>query len=256
MHIKTILGLGIAAAGLSMLPATMASAVTCIGDCGSMGANGVVTTAPSGGAYNYVSTLGGVDGVGLGLGSETTGSVYTTNSFTAAAGEVLTFHFNYVTHDGAGYADYAWVSLAGAADLTLFTARTTPSGNTVPGFGMPDIASGVTLNPEAVTITPGGPDWAALGSGDNCYANGCGYTGWVQMNYAIETAGTYTLNFGVVNWSDSSYQSGLAWDGALIGEVPIDPTPGIPEPGTWALMIAGFGLVGIAARRRRIATAA
>jgi hypothetical protein len=30
----------------------------------------------------------------------------------------------------------------------------------------------------------------------------------------------------------------------------------IPEPGTWAMMIAGFGLVGFAARRRRtLATA-
>lgn len=32
-------------------------------------------------------------------------------------------------------------------------------------------------------------------------------------------------------------------------------TPGIPEPATWALMIAGFGLLGFAARRRRIAAA-
>jgi hypothetical protein len=30
---------------------------------------------------------------------------------------------------------------------------------------------------------------------------------------------------------------------------------GVPEPGTWALMIGGFGLVGIALRRRRPATA-
>lgn len=29
------------------------------------------------------------------------------------------------------------------------------------------------------------------------------------------------------------------------------PVGGVPEPGTWALLIAGFGLVGAAARRRR-----
>ncbi len=35
-------------------------------------------------------------------------------------------------------------------------------------------------------------------------------------------------------------------------------TPGgvVPEPGTWAMLIAGFGLVGMAARRRRVAAAA
>lgn len=32
--------------------------------------------------------------------------------------------------------------------------------------------------------------------------------------------------------------------------------PPIPEPGTWAMMIAGFGLVGVAARQRRRLSAA
>ncbi len=32
-------------------------------------------------------------------------------------------------------------------------------------------------------------------------------------------------------------------------------TPAIPEPGTWAMLIAGFGLVGAAVRRRRTAIA-
>ena len=33
-------------------------------------------------------------------------------------------------------------------------------------------------------------------------------------------------------------------------------TPGVPEPASWALMIAGFGLVGASMRRRRAAVAA
>jgi hypothetical protein len=28
-------------------------------------------------------------------------------------------------------------------------------------------------------------------------------------------------------------------------------TPGVPEPATWAMLIAGFGMVGFTARRRR-----
>ncbi len=35
-----------------------------------------------------------------------------------------------------------------------------------------------------------------------------------------------------------------------------DVSPGVPEPATWALMIAGFGLAGVALRRRRAASAA
>jgi hypothetical protein len=35
------------------------------------------------------------------------------------------------------------------------------------------------------------------------------------------------------------------------GEPPVNAPGAIPEPGTWALMIAGFGLAGVAIRRRR-----
>ena len=34
------------------------------------------------------------------------------------------------------------------------------------------------------------------------------------------------------------------------------PLATVPEPASWALLIAGFGLVGAVARRRRVATAA
>ena len=239
-------------AGIATMAIAAPSSAACVGTCGTLGADGVVTASPDGGTYGYVTTTGGVSGVGLGLGSETTGSAYTTGNFTANAGDLLKFYFNFVTSDGAGYADYAWVNLGGDADLTLFTARTTPSGSTVPGFGMPAIAAGVTLNPSPVTIIGGAPNWSPVDFA--CYSTGCGYTGWIEMTYTVTTAGTYNLTFGVVNWADSAYQTGLAYDGAVIGDTPI-PNPGVPEPATWAMLIAGFGLVGATMRRRRTVAA-
>ncbi len=238
--------------GAATLALSAPAAAQCVGTCGTLGPDGVVTASPDGGTYGYVTTYGGVTMSGLGLGSETDGSTSTTANFTANAGDVLKFYFNYVTTDGAGYADYAWVSLGGDANLTLFTARTTPSGSTVPGFGMPPIAPGVTLNPYPVNIIGGAPTWSPVGSG--CFSNGCGYTDWIEMTYTINTAGTYNLTFGVVNWSDTAFDSGLAYDGAIIGDTPI-PNPGVPEPAAWALLIAGFGLVGAALRRRSAVTA-
>jgi hypothetical protein len=229
-----------------------ASASVCVGTCGTLGANGVVTTSPQGGDYNYVSTNGSMNlgSADLNIGSETNGSTYSF-SFLGNAGDELKFHFNFVTSDGAGYADYAWVNLAGpSSDLTLFTARTTPSGNTVPGFGMPAISPGVTVNPATVTVIPGGPDWSPLGSSSGgCYSGGCGYTGWVEATYTLLETGNYSMLFGTVNWSDTAYDTGLAFDGITVGGVEVDPNPTVPEPATLALL--GLGLAGLGLTRRR-----
>ncbi|WP_419816742.1 PEPxxWA-CTERM sorting domain-containing protein [Glacieibacterium sp.] len=48
-------------------------------------------------------------------------------------------------------------------------------------------------------------------------------------------------------WIVSLGKSVLTTDGSDLPPV----VPGVPEPASWALMIAGFGLVGAAARRRR-----
>ena len=50
----------------------------------------------------------------------------------------------------------------------------------------------------------------------------------------------------------SAYSSGGAFFDSTSGRVSIVEAA-VPEPATWALMIAGFGLVGGAMRRRRIA---
>jgi len=223
-----------------------------VGTAGTLGADGVVTASPEGGTYHYISTINGVAGLGLGLGVETDGSRARSNAFTANAGDDLTFFFNFVTSDGAGYADYAWVRLLDSSlnpYATLFTARTTPNGNTVPGFEMPAIDANVTLDPATVEIIPGAPVWSPLaGDSNTCWSTGCGYTGWVDMSYTFTESATYHLEFGVVNWDDNAHGTGLAFDGILVGGVPIDPVA-VSAPGT--LVLFGVALMGMAGLRRR-----
>lgn len=229
---------------------------SCVGACGTLGADGVVTAPPIGGStYQYVSTWGGTGGVGSlpgvgGSGSPTNGSTLSTPVFAAAAGDALNFAFNYVTSDGSGFADYAWARLLDGADTQialLFTARTTVGGNTVPGFGMPTPAA--TLTPSSTPINANATTWSVLG-GDSgrCWSTGCGNTGWILSNYTIAAAGNYKLQFGVTNWNDTQFASGMAIAGVTVGGKPIDPVP-VPEPASLALL--GFGLAGVAAMRRR-----
>src|SRR3546814_812773 len=68
-----------------------------------------------------------------------------------------------------------------------------------------------------------------------------------ELHGVIRFQGT----FSSVSFTDRSE----FWHGIQIGIAgvadPNQPPPAIPEPATWLSMIAGFGMVGIAARRRR-----
>ncbi|HEX7159400.1 MAG TPA: NF038132 family protein [Edaphobacter sp.] len=225
---------------------------TCAGTCGTLGADGVVTLSPFGtSTYEYISTSASTSTAvlpGITKTSETNGSVLSTPQFSASAGDALDFYFNFVTSDGAGFADYAWAELFNSSNnpvALLFTARTEPSGSIVPGVGLPTPVA--TLTPASVPIIPGGPNWSPLGgSSGACFAAGCGYTGWVLSSYTIPTAGNYSLEFGVTNWLDEAFDTGMAIDGVTVGGVPI---PTVPEPST--LLLFGSGLVTLAGIARR-----
>jgi hypothetical protein len=240
---------------------------SCSGVCGSEGADGVVTLSPSGNSsFEYITTNGAGNSTavlpGLTKTLETDGSILTTSTFAATAGQAVQFYFNFVTSDGSStFADYAWAELFNATTnlpaALLFTGQTEPSGSIVPAQGL--AAAGftpvATLNPPSDPIVPGGPIWSPLGPtySGACFDVGCGYTGWVQSTYDIPTGGNYYLEFGATNWDDTLYDTGMAIDGVSIGGQQITPPPVVtgatPEPST--LLLLGSGLIGLAGAVKR-----
>ena len=234
--------------------APLASGWTSSGNAGTtIGTDGVVITPTGFTGYNWVSTDGGVSGNTLGYTGSTNGSTALSPLFSAAAGEQLAFKFNYITSDGAGYSDYGWAKLFDSSMnevALLFTARTTPTGNTVPGFGMSPINA--AINPAVVTITAGAPDWSSLGSSSGtCFSTGCGYTGWVDASYLIASAGTFHLQLGVANFTDTAWDSGLAFAGATIAGKSIDDVSQVPLPPALVLFASGLLGLGVSSRKKR-----
>ncbi len=71
-----------------------------------------------------------------------------------------------------------------------------------------------------------------------------GSIGWINLSGLNLTGGSHTVQF---------FQAPATW--TFVSEIKFDGKGGVPEPATWAMMIAGFGLAGTALRRRRAITA-
>ncbi|NJC08398.1 hypothetical protein GGQ62_001396 [Polymorphobacter fuscus] len=132
------------------------------------------------------------------------------------------------------------------------------------GLALSRVTGGLRDNAGAWAHNP------ALGVTELARANTLGATGWADFQtYTFDIAftannvrvlvddvlqfdvnGTFANgSFGFYNYS----QSNVTYAG-ITDEILPPPASAVPEPGSWAMMIAGFGLVGAAARRRTAAS--
>nr|WP_295659611.1 PEPxxWA-CTERM sorting domain-containing protein [Polymorphobacter sp.] len=92
---------------------------------------------------------------------------------------------------------------------------------------------------------------AYLGNHDSPFGGQNGNQPYVFINF-FDTTGT----FDKVVFSENPAVGGYESDNHTVGHYTTISGNSIPEPSAWAMMLAGFGLVGFASRRRKTAVSA
>jgi hypothetical protein len=108
-----------------------------------------------------------------------------------------------------------------------------------------------------LNTTLSGPTWGSIGTYNGPIFSGSAISGitGVSVNGSSTLAGFDNSRVSIVgddlriDWGGLSYTNGTVLN--LDFTFARDGTGAVPEPATWAMMIVGFGLVGVASRRRR-----
>jgi hypothetical protein len=177
----------------------------------------------------------------------------------AGSAEATTFVENALDHDT--YGDSVWFSSNaqhllhdGTIYLTGFAApgltNFLPNAGSAHDWYSFGAAAGdtITISVNAISPTATGDPFIALmraftpGVLEIDDDDGPGVNSLI--NYSVTTSGTYLL--GVGEYFDDSP---LYYELIVTGLTPSIIASGVPEPATWAMMLAGFGLVGGALRR-------
>jgi hypothetical protein len=196
------------------------------------------------------------------------GTIYNTAALTGFAtfsanmvGSIVT-----VTFAGGGTSSANWTAAgASAAGWSLAVPGDTFSSNwTLANLGN-NVITGMTFNGVPgntvfdivtdPTLSPGSARGGSIGSVDG------------PLGMTVDALYSNQLQVGGVFYGDLYTQLGLTFGGGGLGGgssltfvADTDNAeaarggivPGVPEPGTWAMMILGFGTIGFAMRRRRV----
>jgi len=135
------------------------------------------------------------------------------------------------------------------------TASDTEGGRTgITAFAFTDVTPG-----DIVSGTSSGFTWMDGGlSASGCDGSG-GFFCFANSGYTLPGGSTASIDFSITSNTTGSFASWapdfkIDWAGTNnhydLVSLPI-PVNGVPEPATWALMMLGFGGIGMALRRSR-----
>ena len=198
-----------------------------------LAATAVLTATP---AFAQQATVNGST-----VATLTVGGPGTTISFGGPAGTTASADlFLQLTSASMTTGDYTFSytftnTNSSVSNLVNFGFDTNPTLGGISGTGMNFYLNpNGTLNVNACAGPPAGANCdAANGQGDS-------FTGSFTLDFANNTS-SITLNNFVDRYASLTQLNGQSGEGT--------PVRGVPEPATWALMLLGFGGIGMAMRR-------
>jgi hypothetical protein len=188
---------------------------------------------------------------GVGTALDSTGSVRSTARAISSEGWVAG-RTDQLTGGILDFSGAAWndtgtrFDLASVGGCVSSDARGINGARNVVGFGSSSSslgACGATNGATGLTISSVGAYWQWNGSGYNNFA----------INDLVVNLNGWDL-FAPQAINDAGQIVGIGWDAQ--GNTRGFLLAAVPEPSSWAMLIAGFGLVGAMSRRRRVTVAA